>query len=150
MRFTRHTPYRIWNFVMITIVATGLFSGGVGCAARSTPSVSDAAYLGPKLTLGSSGNQHALFMEAPSAGWVLLIDRVIERRGGFDVFASIRRPDPRFLHAQVVVSQRAIVGVSQEFTLRVCARILDADGGGDPDYSAPFTPPDEPTDPAPK
>lgn len=98
------------------------------CVSREPPPEAiDARYEGPKLTLDSSGPQHTLKMDAPTAGWQVVVDRVVERHRVQDVFLTIRRPDPRFHFKQVPVTQIVAVPVPSSQTVRISARTLDAE-----------------------
>ncbi len=100
----------------------------VACASREPlPEAIDARYEGPKLTLDSTGSQHTLKMDAPTAGWQVVVDRVVERHRVQDVFLSIRRPDPRFHFNQLPVTQLVSIPVPSSEAVRICARTLDAD-----------------------
>jgi hypothetical protein len=75
-----------------------------------------------------------LVLEAPSGGYTLTIDRVLERSKSWDVFATIRTPDPRFLYTQSVVQLRALTPLASTERLRICARTLAPDDKSDPEY----------------
>lgn len=105
-----------------------------GCASRHVPDVGDGRYDGPPLALESAGPSHVLVLEAPSGGYTLTIDRVLERSKSFDLFATIRTPDPRFVHTQAVVTLRALAPLASTERVRVCARVLPAGSEDDPAY----------------
>ncbi len=68
---------------------------------------------------------------APSAGWQVVVDRVVERHRVQDVFLSVKRPDARFHYAQSEVTQLISIPVPSSDSIRVCARTLDALTSGD-------------------
>lgn len=117
-----------------TVGAAALALSAFGCASRHVPSVGDHRYEGPPLTLESTGPAHVLVLAAPSGGYALTIDRVLERSKSYDLFATVRTPDPRFVHTQAAVTLRALSPLASTERIRVCARVLPAGSEEDPAY----------------
>ncbi len=119
----------------------------VGCA--SGPSIdASTPYQGPGLRVDSQPKVHHLVFTAPSPGWGVVIDRTTETPGGERVFATIRRPNPRFIYPQVVVEQRIATSVAREHPIEVFVRELEFDAEGSGAYS-PLAPAGVPADAAP-
>jgi hypothetical protein len=117
----------------VTVAALFTLAALSGCVSRNIPQVSEGTHVGPPLTLESSGPNHLVVMEAPSAGYSLTIDRVLERAGGSDIFATIRTPDPKYVHAQMIVTLQAAVPLASTTNARLCARVLAPGEEGDSD-----------------
>ena len=125
----RNAPTAIHMFFTATL-ALAL----AGCAGRHVPTVSDDRYDGPPLSVDSSGPSHVLVLDAPSGGYTLTIDRVLERSKSYDIFATVRTPDPRFFYTQSTVKLRALVPLASTERVRVCARTLAPSETEDPEY----------------
>jgi hypothetical protein len=82
-------------------------------------------YDGPACTLDSSGNQHVVVLQAPSAGWTFSLDRAERKLRTTELFFTATRPDPAFMHAQHVVSLRAGTGVESDRTVIVYVRVAE-------------------------
>jgi hypothetical protein len=104
-----------------------------GCVSRNIPEVAEGSHVGPPLTLDASGANYVVMLEAPSAGYGLTVDRVLERAGGSDIFATVRTPDPKYVHAQMIVTLRAAVPLATSSPARLCVRVLGADEEGERD-----------------
>jgi hypothetical protein len=83
-------------------------------------------YDGPPLVLDREGRTAMVILSAPTPGWLVGVDRVVEGFKRRDVFLSIERPNPKFTYAQVIVEQRVMTNVTSEVTLRLFARVLDS------------------------
>lgn len=97
-----------------------------GCSSRTIPEAVEAPYAGPPLSLESKGPSHLVVLEAPTGGYSLTIDRVLERAGFHDVFVTVRTPDARFVHTQAMTRLRALSPLATTVPVRVCARVLEA------------------------
>lgn len=123
-----HWGRRVLAAVLAIVAAPGLFFGG--CAspppAPSTPEAG-LAYAGPALTLDSTGRLHVVRAEAPSPGWSMNVDYVVDSPAGFDVFFSLRSPNPAFVYPQVMVTQNLSTGVESDKRIRLFARVVPWD-----------------------
>jgi hypothetical protein len=119
--------------VMLASAASpGCRGSGTG---RAPPKAISASYDGPPVQVESSGPQHVVILQAPSAGWAFTMDRSEPARGTTDVFLSATRPNPAFMHAQQVVPLRAGSGVAAGKPLDVYVRVLDfGNAGGSEPY----------------
>jgi hypothetical protein len=127
----------------LPVVLCGLLTLGAalpGCVSRTIPEVAEGSHVGPPLLLDATGVNYMVVLQAPSAGYALTIDRVLERTGGSDIFATVRTPDPKYVHAQVIVTQRATVPLASSARARLCARVLGADEEGEADEYRVVTP----------
>lgn len=104
-----------------------------GCSSRTIPEAVETPYAGPPLTLDSKGPSHLVVLEAPSGGYSLTIDRVLERAGFHDVFVTVRTPDARFVHTQTMTRLRALAPLASTVPVRVCGRVLAAGEPADGD-----------------
>lgn len=99
-----------------------------GCASGNRPPrAKDSGYAGPPISVEESGSQHIVVLTAPTAGWSFSLDEVRDRMGGKDVFVTVRRPNPAYLHAQAEVVQNLGTEVASNVPLEVYARVLDHD-----------------------
>lgn len=95
-----------------------------GCA--TSQAVRDGqAYSGPQIAVDSSGPQHIVVLSAPSAGWQVALDRVKPSLEATEVFVTLTRPNPAYMHAQQIVEQRLASTVQKRDSIRVLARIVD-------------------------
>lgn len=100
----------------------------IGCAARNAvPEITSAHYDGPPLALDREGTTALAVFTAPTPGWRVSLDRVVEGFKRRDAFITIRPPNPKYQYAQVVVEQRVMTNVPGDVTLRLFARILPWD-----------------------
>lgn len=118
----------------------------LSCGGRiRPPEVTSDPYLGPALTLDSSGKYYTVVVQSPSPGWVVTLDHVNEAHRHEDVFVTLRKPDPRFLYSSQVVEQRLLLPLVSTSALRVCARVLDYDAPAEgPEYHTVFETPLKP------
>ncbi len=102
----------------------------IGCSSSGTaPTIADtAAYDGPPITLTESSGSHVVSVEAPSPGWQVSRDRILEAKGHSRVFVSLTEPDPRFSYAQMIVTQNILTNIPSDRPVKVYARVLP---GGD-------------------
>ena len=119
---------------------------GSGCGGRiRPPEVASGPYIGPALTLDSTGKFHTVVIQSPSPGWVVTLDHVNEAHRHEDVFVTLRKPDPRFLYSSQVVEQRLLLPLVSTSAVRVCARVLDYDAPAEgPEYRTVFETPTKP------
>lgn len=104
-----------------------LVAGAVAGCGSTTPTVSDTPYRGPTVSLGADGGIHEVRLEAPTGGWSLIVDQVVQRRGGYDIYATVRRPDGRYLHSQALVTHRATTTLAVQTPVQLCVRELAAE-----------------------
>lgn len=127
-RERRHRGWCGLTAGLALVAALGLLAGG--CAspppAPSTPEVG-LVYSGPALSLDSTGRLHIVRAEAPSPGWSMNVDYVVDSPGGFDAFISLRSPNPAFVYPQVMVTQHLSTGVESDKRIRLFARVVPFD-----------------------
>lgn len=104
----------------------------------------DRAYNGPDLTIDSSGSTHAVVIQAPTPGYTVSLDAVRDRLGGREALISIRRPDPRFVVPQMIVTQRIGTNVVSATPLDVFVRQLPFDSRENLEYVFVRTTPESP------
>lgn len=80
---------------------------------------------GPALTVESTSAHHTIAMTAPSAGWTMAFDRSHKYFDRTEVFITISRPDPAFLHAQSEVQLFLDSTIETREPIAVFARIVD-------------------------
>lgn len=108
--------------VGIGTLAPAFFAAGCG---GSGPRIIRESFQGPNLTIESAGSTHKVILAAPSSGWNLTLNAV---RPGFeraDVFITITRPDPAYMHAQSIVMQHLDTGVANSTEIHLFARELE-------------------------
>lgn len=97
----------------------------IGCSSTSgPPPASDVPFAGPPISLETSNGRHVVVVQAPAAGWMLEQDSTQEQQSRWDVYITLRQPDPRFLYTQQVVTLRATTDVRQAEAIRVLARVV--------------------------
>lgn len=114
--------------VMLTLATVLL----IGCTSSGTrpPTANDEGYTGPPLHVAEAGEEHVVVLTAPTAGWTFSLDEVRSRMGGMDVFVTVRRPNPAYLHPQAIVEQNLGTRVPTTEDIDVYARVLDYDDEG--------------------
>ncbi len=137
LRFTGGGSRLIGTLVLAAgvMLACGVVSGCRGSGSgRAPPKAISASYDGPPVEVESSGPQHVVVFQAPSAGWSFTMDRSEPARRTTDVFLTATRPNPAFMHAQQVVPLRAGTGVPADKPVDVYVRVLDFGraGGSEP------------------
>ena len=125
-----------------------------GCGGSNLPSITEGNYEGPPLSIDQSGRAAVVFMEAPTPAWGLTLHRTSQARDHWQAFVTVRRPDPSYMYAQMIVRQNLLTTVESRQPLRVYARILDfADQATDGEYReaarAPGASPEAPKSEAP-
>lgn len=111
------------------LVAAALLSTGVltSCGSSLPITTRDTPYAGPRATIDSSGANHAIVIEAPTPGYLVSLDATRDRLHGREALITIRQPDPRFIVAQVIVTQRVGTDVPATIPLDVYIRQLPFD-----------------------
>ncbi len=115
--------------IMIAAVVLVLIQGCSSSGDRLT----EGLYQGPAVSIESGGETHVLVVTAPSAGYRLTIDRVAESYRSYEVYATLREPDGRFLYTQALVELRSMIPVPSKTPIRVGVRVLshEAEAAGD-------------------
>jgi len=113
----------------VALLMAGVLAGVLpaGCGSSLPTTTRDAAYSGPGLVLDSTGPTHAIVIQAPTPGHTVSLDAVRDRLGGREALVTIRQPDPRFMVAQVVVTQRIGTDVPVSVPLDVFVRQMEFD-----------------------
>jgi hypothetical protein len=114
----------------------------LAACSRDGPKLGSQPYAGPPLSIESTPPRHTIILTAPSAGWSLSLDRATRGFDRTDVFITIRRPDPAYMHAQVVSTHRLDSSVDSSTPIRLLARILEAQ---ERPLRQPFNPVQQPT-----
>jgi len=100
----------------------------IGCAARnSVPQTTSGSYVGPPLSLVRENGATFVLFEAPTPGWAISLDQVVDAFKRRDAFVTIRLPNPEYTYAQVVVEQRVATTMPQDQTARLFVRFLKHD-----------------------
>lgn len=97
----------------------------IGCGStQGPPPPSDAAFQGPPVSIEQANAEHIVVVQAPSAGWTIERDATQEQQKRWDVYITLREPDPRFMYTQAVVSLRVATDVRAAEAIRVLARVV--------------------------
>jgi len=97
----------------------------IGCGStQGPPPPSDAAFQGPPVSIEQVNAKHIVVVQAPSAGWTVERDATQEQQKRWDVYITLREPDPRFMYTQAVVSLRVATDVRAAEAIRVLARVV--------------------------
>jgi|GEM_PF-2975797 len=126
-----------------------------GCtSAVEPPDRTSDAFVGPSVSVDSSGPLHVIIVQAPTAGWDVRLDRLLDGPGYTEAFITLREPNPLFVNAQVIAEHRLTSNIASTVECRVFARIRphaeeDFDGAYAPAASA-VARPGPPPSPAPK
>jgi hypothetical protein len=100
----------------------------IGCAARnSVPQTTSGTYAGPPLSLVHEDDATHILFSAPSPGWTVTLDQVVDAFKRRDAFVTIRLPNPEYAYAQVVVEQRVATTIPPDLTARLFVRFLKHD-----------------------
>jgi hypothetical protein len=111
---------RLWA-VSVTLAAM-VFLGGCGAGG---PKVAGGPFAGPTSELVTRDGWYTLRVESPTPGWTITYDRSQAGADERRLFFTLRRPNPEFLYAAVIVEQLVRTDVPAGQTVAVYARILD-------------------------
>ena len=116
--------------VLAIVVAGGVGVKGLqGCAYTvPPPEVVEQSYTGPNVEIEHAGSFHVLKFTAPTAGWSMRVDRVVEGYGFQGVYATVSKPNPAFSYAQQVVDQWVATSVRMSEPVKVFVRTVDFKG----------------------
>ena len=110
----------------LTALVLGATLAQSGCWSDSSlPELSPEPYSGPALSLEAVGGNYLVVLNAPTPGYSMLIDRIEQERAYREIFVTVRKPNPQFAYAQMMVTQRAATGVDTKQGVKVYARFLD-------------------------
>lgn len=110
--------------LMLALAACSL----VGCGpSRFVPSKSETAWTGPEVWIESTP-QWTVVAKAPTGGWTVTLDQLMEQRGRTEVFVTLKRPNPTFLVTAAEVEQRVITPLKTNVPIWVYARIQNFRG----------------------
>jgi hypothetical protein len=96
-----------------------------GCISVGHPLVLPGEFEGPALSVESGGAHHTIAMTAPSAGWTMFFDRATRHFDRTEVFITIARPDPAYLHAQGEVRQYLDSTIDSREPTVIFARVVE-------------------------
>jgi hypothetical protein len=94
------------------------------------PRGNETGYSGPSISINTAAAEYVVVLKAPTAGWSFSLDEVRDRMGGKNVFVTVRRPNPAYLHAQAEVEQNLGTRVSSSESITVFARVLEYNDRG--------------------
>lgn len=100
-------------------------AGGCAGGGRRAPRTATTPYAGPDIRVDSSGPAHVVIFQAPSTGWSFAVDLVQPKSRVTEVYTSATRPNPAFMHAQVVTPLSVGTGVDARSPIAVRVRVLD-------------------------
>lgn len=119
LRPRAHTVSALAALLLVTSVLI------IGCGStQGPPPPSDAAFQGPPVSIEQANARHIVVVQAPSAGWTIECDATWEQQKHWDVYITLRQPDPRFMYAQQIVSLRVATDVRAAEAIRVLARVV--------------------------
>ena len=137
-----HTPVVRWVRppVMALLVCVVLGGASAGCAGPTAPILTQPGpeYEGPELIAETADGQWVIVTIAPSGGWTLHLDRVLDRPITKQVFVTLERPDPGVAYAQALVPVRRRTMISSLHPLRVHARVAPFAGAGVDEEALPY------------
>lgn len=96
----------------------------LGCASPG-PRIAREPYSGPAVEVDSKGLHHTIVMTTPTAGWSIALDQTIRRFDETEVYVSISRPDPAYMHAQASTATHLDSTIDSSRKVRVFARTLE-------------------------
>ncbi len=130
----------------LPLMLAALCGGLIGCAGTSplpsAASLPAEPYAGPPLSLDPE--RQAVVLSAPSPGWRITLDYVLERHDTYQVFATVRRPEPTFIYPDRPVTQVAAIGIPPATAVALYARVAEARGRLDNADFRPVTLPPTP------
>ena len=130
----RNATFPLWWFA----AASAFLSALIGCqSSPTTPTVGGDPYVGPDITLDSSGRVHVAAVLAPSPGWTITLDRTTEGFGRSRLFLTLRQPSPGLAYPAVMVTQRVAAEVRTTEPVDLFARVVEFT---DTESEAPYLP----------
>ena len=122
-RTQRHTRAHAAPALAALLLVTSVRIIGCG-STQGPPPPSDAAFQGPPVSIEQANAKHIVVVQAPSAGWTIERDATQEQQKRWDVYITLREPDPRFMYTQQVVSLRVATDVRAAEAIRILARVV--------------------------
>lgn len=114
---------RVWIALgCVGVAALGASLAGCSSPVQPPERASDA-FAGPGVSVDSSADEHLIIVAAPTAGWDVRLDRLLDGPGYTEAFITLREPNPLFVNAQVIAEHRIVSGVPSTTNCRVLARI---------------------------
>lgn len=110
------------------VAATAAILPGCG---STEPTIGSEPYRGPTVHLVETAGLYEVRLEAPSGGWTFQVDQVRQRRGGYDIFTTVRKPDGRYLHTQAFVTHRSSTTLKSQTPVSLYTRVLAAEDKAD-------------------
>ncbi len=95
-----------------------------GCGS-SGPAIATGAYEGPPIEVVTRDGVYHLKVESPSPGWDVTFDRSVQKADERRLFVSLRRPNPAFVYAPVIVEQLVRTDVLAPEDVSAYARVLE-------------------------
>lgn len=119
----------VWRAAIIACTALGVSSVlMIGCAGLSAaPTVATAPYGGPPVTVVARRGTYVALVQAPSAGWKVRLDAVLEENNHRRAFVTLQQPNPAFVYTQALVEQQVATAVPDSQNLRVYVRVVPFD-----------------------
>lgn len=123
----------VWALVPALIVCLP-----AGCySSRPMPTRTDAPVTSPTMTIQPSGDRWEIIVAAPTPGWQIRRDFLLDALGYREQFLTLRTPNPQFMTPQVVVEQRILTEARTDQPLQVLVRI---EPFTEPDPDRPYGP----------
>lgn len=86
------------------------------------PESEDERFAGLPMSLDSSGIEHVVIVQTPTAGYQCSVDYIAESFEGRDVFVLIREPNPLYVYSTSIHPARVLTGVESKTFVRVLAQ----------------------------
>ena len=105
----------------------------VSCAERPpVPERTAVAASTPPMKLEKSGERWVIVMSAPTPGYQIHEDFALAALGRYEVFVTVRTPNPQFIVPQVVVEQRLLTSAATKQPVEIFARVVEFDAEAAP------------------
>ena len=119
----------------VPAIACLIGAGCVGTGSQGrTFDVDAGAFVGPAMHVLAEGGVHTVRVQSPTPGWDVSLDGTERTADERRLFLTLRKPDPQYLYAAVIVEQLVRTEVGTDETVAIYARVLEFAGDDDPGY----------------
>jgi hypothetical protein len=103
----------------------GILGGCYGVPPKPLkPESDEERFAGLGIALDSSGPEHVVIVQTPTAGYQCTVDYVAESFEGRDIYILIREPNPLYVYSTSNHPARVLTGVDSRTFVRVLAQQL--------------------------
>lgn len=124
-RQAHHGLVKIAGLAAASALLIGILGGCYGSPPKPIkPESDEERFAGLGIALDSSGPEHVVIVQPPTAGYQCTVDYVAESFEGRDIYILIREPNPLYVYSTSNHPARVWTGVNSRTFVRVLAQQL--------------------------